>query len=219
MANITSRIFRIPHASYIESKLRAHCLHILPVYAKVRLKIWVELVKAPTRRILNVTFGTENRFVFLDLTTLLYSNLYINLSSKLERPLMELLARETLAKGSVDMISKIYDQNLEFVSLEQRLFSLDRPGSYVQYNDPEESDNVSADALYALDLQLQSGDMGEDRSNLCCTAARVRLFPFDIELTRPIETALRRSTYTLKRGQPLKPQQWSHGANVLVKTL
>ncbi|CAN0007509.1 unnamed protein product [Laminaria digitata] len=66
----------------------------------------------------------------------LYSNLYLNLSSKLERPLMELLARETLAKGSVDMISKIFDQNLEFVSLEHRLFSLDRPGSYVQYNDP-----------------------------------------------------------------------------------
>ncbi|CAM9320577.1 unnamed protein product [Sphacelaria rigidula] len=74
----------------------------------------------------------------------LYSNLYINLSSKLERPLMELLARETLAKGSVDMISKIYDQNLEFVSLEQRLFSLDRPGSYVQYNDPRQSDHVEA---------------------------------------------------------------------------
>lgn len=57
---------------------------------------------------------------------------------------MELLARETLAKGSVDMISKIYDQNLEFVSLEQRLFSLDRPGSYVQYNDPRQSDHVEA---------------------------------------------------------------------------
>ncbi len=64
------------------------------------------------------------------------SNLFVNLSSKLERPLMELLARETLAEGSVDMISKIFDQNLEFVSLEHRLFSLDRPGSYVQYNDP-----------------------------------------------------------------------------------
>eukprot|EP00752_Nemacystus_decipiens_P008016 g7163.t1 len=66
----------------------------------------------------------------------LYSNLFVNLSSKLERPLMELFARETLAEGSVDMISKIFDQNLEFVSLEHRLFSLDRPGSYVQYNDP-----------------------------------------------------------------------------------
>lgn len=73
------------------------------------------------------------------------SNLYVNLSSKLERPLMELLARETLAKGSVDMISKIFDQNLEFVSLEHRLFSLDRPRSYVQYNDPTSPDvQVSA---------------------------------------------------------------------------
>lgn len=64
------------------------------------------------------------------------SNMYLNMSSKLDRPLMELLAREALVKDSVDMISKIYDQNLEFVSLEHRLFSLDRPGSYVQYNDP-----------------------------------------------------------------------------------
>lgn len=54
---------------------------------------------------------------------------------------MELLAREALAKGSVDMITKVYDQNLEFISLEQRLFSLDRPSSYVQYNDPTCADS------------------------------------------------------------------------------
>lgn len=53
---------------------------------------------------------------------------------------MELLAREALSTGSVDMIAKIYDQNLEFVSLEHRLFSLDRPGSYIQYNDPRCAD-------------------------------------------------------------------------------
>lgn len=53
---------------------------------------------------------------------------------------MELLAREALANNSVDMIAKIYDQNLEFVSLEHRLFSLDRPGSYLQYNDPSCAD-------------------------------------------------------------------------------
>ena len=72
--------------------------------------------------------------------------MFVNLSSKLERPLMELLAREALAEGSVDMISKIFDQNLEFVSLEHRLFSLDRPGSYVQYNDPTCPDAQVLDA-------------------------------------------------------------------------
>ncbi|CAM9315596.1 unnamed protein product [Discosporangium mesarthrocarpum] len=66
----------------------------------------------------------------------LYSNLHLNFSSKLERPLMELLAREVLATSSVDMISKIYDQHLDFVSLEHRLFSLNRVGSYCLYNDP-----------------------------------------------------------------------------------
>lgn len=93
---------------------------------------------------LTVSRHLSSRLSCLQLHRCLHSNLYINLSSKLERPLMELLARETLAKGSVDMISKIYDQNLEFVSLEQRLFSLDRPGSYVQYNDPRQSDHVEA---------------------------------------------------------------------------
>lgn len=65
---------------------------------------------------------------------------------------MELLARETLAKGSVDMISKIYDQNLEFVSLEHRLFSLDRPGSYVQYNDPTCPDAQVGNVSYLSQL-------------------------------------------------------------------
>lgn len=37
------------------------------------------------------------------------SNVHLNLSSKLGRPLMELLARETLAKGGVGMIPKIFD--------------------------------------------------------------------------------------------------------------
>lgn len=63
---------------------------------------------------------------------------------------MELLARETLAKSSVDIISKIYDQNLEFVSLENRLFSLDRPGSYVKYNDPTCPD-AQVTALFRTD--------------------------------------------------------------------
>lgn len=65
---------------------------------------------------------------------------------------MELLARETLAEGSVDMISKVFDQNLEFVSLEHRLFSLDRPGSYVQYNDP-----TCPDAQVYFGLESRAG--------------------------------------------------------------
>lgn len=69
---------------------------------------------------------------------------------------MELLAREALAEGSVDMISKIFDQNLEFVSLEHRLFSLDRPGSYVQYNDPTCPD-AQVNAMIVLDLEIERG--------------------------------------------------------------
>ncbi|CAN0359347.1 unnamed protein product, partial [Phaeothamnion confervicola] len=66
----------------------------------------------------------------------LYSSLYLNFATKLERPLMESLARETVAAGAVNMVAKVCDQYLSFVSLEPRLFSLNREGSYVAYNDP-----------------------------------------------------------------------------------
>lgn len=100
--------------------------------------------------------------------TVSHSNLFINLSSKLERPLMELLAREALAEGSVDMISKIYDQNLEFVSLEHRLFSLDRPNSYVQYNDPTCPDAQVHGSHVPLDY-LEGTEFGF-RWEACCEA-------------------------------------------------
>lgn len=50
--------------------------------------------------------------------------------------MLETLAAETLQSDSVQRIAKIYDQYLEFVTLEDRLFSLAQKDIYVQMNDP-----------------------------------------------------------------------------------
>ncbi|CAM9193347.1 unnamed protein product [Choristocarpus tenellus] len=80
----------------------------------------------------------------------LYSNMHLNFSSKLERSLMEMLARETLGTSSVDMVSKIFDQQLDFVTLEHRLFSLNRHGSYILYNDPTIPDEQVKNAIQSF---------------------------------------------------------------------
>ncbi|XP_008812122.2 SEC1 family transport protein SLY1-like [Phoenix dactylifera] len=70
----------------------------------------------------------------------LYESFHLNFSSSLPRPLLETLAFKTLEKDAVHRISKIYDQYLEFVTLEDSLFSLAQPKAYVQINDPSAGD-------------------------------------------------------------------------------
>ncbi|XP_010935252.1 SEC1 family transport protein SLY1 [Elaeis guineensis] len=70
----------------------------------------------------------------------LYESFHLNFSSSLPRPLLETLALKTLEKDAVHRISKIYDQYLEFVTLEDSLFSLAQPKTYVQINDPSAGD-------------------------------------------------------------------------------
>ncbi|CAM9887991.1 unnamed protein product [Chrysoparadoxa australica] len=75
-----------------------------------------------------------------DCANRLYAGLHLNFSCKLERPLMERLAQDTIASGSVDMIKTIHDQHLDFVSMEQHLFTLNQADSFVAYNDPTRTD-------------------------------------------------------------------------------
>lgn len=70
----------------------------------------------------------------------LYDSFHLNFSSSLPRPLLEDLAKKTLEKDAVHRIFKVYDQYLEFVSLEDDLFSLAQPKTYVQINDPSAGD-------------------------------------------------------------------------------
>ncbi|KAG0484297.1 hypothetical protein HPP92_008212 [Vanilla planifolia] len=70
----------------------------------------------------------------------LYDSFHLNFSSSLPRPLLEELASGALRANAVDRISKIYDQYLEFVTLEENLFSLAQHDIYVQLNDPSAGD-------------------------------------------------------------------------------
>ena len=59
----------------------------------------------------------------------LYSAVHLNFISKLERKLMVQLARDVIASSSAQVIAKVYDQYLDFVSLEPVLFTLNQPNS------------------------------------------------------------------------------------------
>ena len=64
-----------------------------------------------------------------DCSKRLYSAVYLNFVSKLDRSLMERLARSSIATSSHGLITKVYDQYLDFVTLEPRLFTLNQPVS------------------------------------------------------------------------------------------
>ncbi|KAH0451977.1 hypothetical protein IEQ34_019276 [Dendrobium chrysotoxum] len=70
----------------------------------------------------------------------LYESFHLNFSSSLPRPLLEELAAGVLKADAVGRISKVYDQYLEFVTLEENLFSLAQRDIYVQLNDPSAGD-------------------------------------------------------------------------------
>ncbi|XP_047151564.1 SEC1 family transport protein SLY1 [Vigna umbellata] len=75
-----------------------------------------------------------------DASKALYQSLHLNFSTSIPRPLLEDLASGTLNSDSIQRISKVHDQYLEFVTLEDNLFSLAHKSCYVQLNDPSAGD-------------------------------------------------------------------------------
>ncbi|XP_010066328.2 SEC1 family transport protein SLY1 [Eucalyptus grandis] len=78
--------------------------------------------------------------IIADASRSLYDSFHLNFSSSIPRPLLEDLASGTLNSNSLDRISKVHDQYLEFVTLEDDLFSLAQKSCYVQLNDPSAGD-------------------------------------------------------------------------------
>lgn len=78
--------------------------------------------------------------IVADASRSLYDSFFLNFSSSVPRPLLEDLASETLKTDSIQRIAKVHDQYLEFVTLEDNLFSLGQRSSYVQLNDPSAGD-------------------------------------------------------------------------------
>ncbi|PRQ20181.1 putative sec1-like protein [Rosa chinensis] len=78
--------------------------------------------------------------IIADTSSLLYDSFHLNFSSCIPRPLLEDLASGAVNSDSIHRISKVHDQYLEFVTLEDNLFSLAQKSSYVQLNDPSAGD-------------------------------------------------------------------------------
>ena len=60
----------------------------------------------------------------------LYQRAHLNFCTKLDRSLMEDFAQLVVQSGSLDRIASVHDQYLDFVCLEQSLFSLHKANSY-----------------------------------------------------------------------------------------
>lgn len=78
--------------------------------------------------------------IVADATRGLYDSIHLNFSSSLPRVLLEDLATGVVKSDSVHRVGKIYDQYLDFVTLEENLFSLAQHSTYVQLNDPKAGD-------------------------------------------------------------------------------
>ncbi|GAB2291632.1 Vesicle trafficking between the ER and Golgi [Dionaea muscipula] len=75
-----------------------------------------------------------------DASRSLYDPFHLNFSSSIPRPLLEDLASGTLRSDAVHCISKVHDQYLEFITLEDNLFSLADRDCFVRLNDPSNGD-------------------------------------------------------------------------------
>ncbi|KAJ3120266.1 Vesicle trafficking between the ER and Golgi [Physocladia obscura] len=108
---------------------------------------------SPTRE--SISRIAEVRFFFIlcikvveleipnqDLTKNLYESYYLNFTYSISRNLLEELAAAAIATNASVQIAQVYDQYLNFISLEDRFFSLNLSESYKLLNDATSSDSV-----------------------------------------------------------------------------
>ncbi|KAI8799877.1 Sec1-like protein [Cladochytrium replicatum] len=75
-----------------------------------------------------------------DLAKKLYDTYHINFTNAISRPLLEELAGVALSSNATSQIGQVFDQYLNYVSLEQNLFTLNLPSTYQVLNDPTSPD-------------------------------------------------------------------------------
>ncbi|OIT28262.1 PREDICTED: SEC1 family transport protein SLY1-like [Nicotiana attenuata] len=78
--------------------------------------------------------------IISDASNSLYDSFHLNFSASIPRRLLEDLASGTINSESIERIAKVHDQYLEFITLEDNLFSLANKNCYVQLNDPSAGD-------------------------------------------------------------------------------
>ncbi|KAL9231898.1 hypothetical protein vseg_007060 [Gypsophila vaccaria] len=75
-----------------------------------------------------------------DASAPLYDAFHLNFSSSISRGLLEDLASGLIRSDAVSRVSKVHDQYLDFVTLEDNLFSLAYGNCYLELNDPSNGD-------------------------------------------------------------------------------
>lgn len=86
----------------------------------------------------------------------LYRSFSIHFSTRVERALLERLAHNLASSGSVNLISNIFDEYLEVISLEPYLFTLNIRDSFVAYNDPDMNESAIRSHIASLTAGLLS---------------------------------------------------------------
>ncbi|KAL1210411.1 SEC1 family transport protein SLY1 [Cardamine amara subsp. amara] len=78
--------------------------------------------------------------IISDVSRSLYDTFHLNFSSSIPRPLLQHLAAGFLKADCIERSAKVHDQYLEFVTLEDNMFSLAQESIYLQLNDPSAGD-------------------------------------------------------------------------------
>lgn len=85
-----------------------------------------------------------------------YDSFYLNFATAVPRPLLEELAAYSVQTETSQLISKVYDQYLNFLSLEKDLFCFNTPSSYVTFHDPTLPDSQAEENVESIVEQLMS---------------------------------------------------------------
>ncbi|XP_023728411.1 SEC1 family transport protein SLY1 [Lactuca sativa] len=88
--------------------------------------------------------------IISDASNSVYDYFHLNFSSSIPRPLLEDLASGTLNSDSIQRISKVHDQYLEFVTLDDNLFTLADKSCYIRLNNPKATDREIEEIIEKL---------------------------------------------------------------------
>ena len=145
----------------------------------------------------------------------MYESYNINFTSTLSRSLMEELAGIAVATNTATSIAQVYDQNLNFVCLDDNLFSIELSNSYQTIHDPTTPEskieayvtNVTA-AIFSVigttgripiikcckgSVAEHIGRKLESKLRDCIMNTRLNIFAEQMHLSRPVLVLMDRS--------------------------
>lgn len=94
----------------------------------------------------------------------LYERAHLHFSTRIDRPVMEEFARLVVNTGGLNNVASVHDQFVDFVCLENNLFSLNVPNSYCVYNNPGATEN---------DMEVAMGNIAQGLFSVVATTGYV----------------------------------------------